>query len=60
MQQHYLISHLKHWLQTLAEFQSGEGQVVEHVDGVGEDYSFVSVEQTVEPRPATNINTVTL
>ena len=45
-------------LQTLAEFQSGEGQVVEHVDGVGEDNSFIRVEQTVEPRPASNnINT---
>ena len=46
-------------LQTLAEFQSGECQVVEHVDCVGEDYSFIRVEQAVEPRP-TNINTVTL
>ena len=36
---------------------------MEHVDGVGEDNSFIRVEQTVEPRPASNninINTVTL
>ena len=34
---------------------------MEHVDGVGEDNSFIRVEQTVEPRPSnTNINNNTL